>query len=81
VLSVTISDNVRIAANGRLVVPKAIRQAAGISGESRLSISVVDGEIRLVPAARNAERAQALFRKYVKRDFTAADFVATRERD
>jgi AbrB family looped-hinge helix DNA binding protein len=77
----SLREKVRVAENGRLVLPKAIREAAGIAGETRLSVRVEDGEIRLSPANRNVTRAQALYRKHVKRDFTSDDFLATRERD
>lgn len=75
------AENVRIAANGRLVLPKSIREAVGIDGEARLTVTVIDGEIRLSPTASNVARAQSLFRRYVKRDFTTDEFLADRERD
>ncbi len=77
----SLRDKVKVAENGRLVLPKSIRDAAGISGETRLSVRVEDGEIRLSPAERNVLRAQALYRKHVKHDFTSDEFLATRERD
>ncbi len=76
-----IEERVKIAGNGRLVLPKAVREAVGISGEARLSVRVENGEIRLVPVAANIAHAQALFRQHVKTDFTSDDFLAGRERD
>lgn len=75
------SEKVRIAENGRLVLPKAIREAAGIVGETRVSISVEDGEIRLTPASRSVTRAQALYRKHARKDISSEEFVASRDQD
>ncbi len=76
-----ISEKVRIAGNGRLVLPKPIREAAGILGETRVSISVEDGEIRLTPASRSVARAQALYRKHAKKEISSEEFVESREQD
>lgn len=40
---------------GRLVVPKAIREAAGISAGSELTIRVADGRIEIEPAPLEVE--------------------------
>jgi antitoxin component of MazEF toxin-antitoxin module len=72
---------VKIAEDGGLVLPKAVCEAAGIAGETRVSIRVEDGEVRLSPAERNVARAQELYRKHVKRDFTSDEFLATRDGD
>jgi AbrB family looped-hinge helix DNA binding protein len=74
-------EKVKIAENGRLVLPKAIRDAVGIDGEARLSVWVEGGEVHLAPVSRNVAKAQALYRKHVKQDFTSEDFLKTRERD
>ena len=75
------STKVRIADNGRLVLPKAVRQAAGISGETSLSVSVQNGEIVLSTPERGLERARQLYRKHLKKDISSDEFLATRERD
>ncbi len=76
-----IKEKVRIAANGRMVLPKALREAVGIEGETELVLTVRDGRIEISTIADRVREAQAMFRKYVKRDFTSDDFLATRERD
>ncbi|MBL8583891.1 MAG: AbrB/MazE/SpoVT family DNA-binding domain-containing protein [Rhizobiaceae bacterium] len=76
-----LSEKVRIAANGRLVLPKALRDAAGIKGETELVLTFKDGQIRISTIADRVRRAQELFRTYVKQDFSSDDFLATRERD
>ncbi len=77
----SIHQRVKIAANGRMVVPKALRDAVGIKGETDLVLSVEDGQIRISTVADRVRHAQELFRKAVKHDFTSDEFLATRERD
>lgn len=76
-----IKEKVKIAANGRMVLPKALREAVGIEGETELVLTVRDGHIEISTIADRVREAQAMFRKYVKRDFTSDDFLASRERD
>ncbi len=72
---------IKIGENGRLVIPKAVRQAAGITGETSLAVSVEDGEIRLSPPLHGLEKAREIYRKYATKDISSDDFLATRERD
>jgi len=74
-------EKVRIAANGRMVLPKALREAAGIVGETELVLTVRDGRIEISMIADRVREAQEMVRKYVKRDITSDEFLATRERD
>ncbi len=74
-------QKVKIAANGRMVLPKAVRDAIGIEGETELVLTIRDGQIRISTVADRVREAQELFRNAVKRDFTSDDFLATRERD
>lgn len=74
-------EKVRIASNGRLVLPKSLREAVGIKGDTELVLTLKDGRIEISTIADRVREAQALFRKYVKHDFSSDDFLATRERD
>lgn len=76
-----LTERARIAANGRMVVPKAIREAVGITGETDLLLTIQDGQIRISTLADRIREAQDIFRKSVKHPFTSDDFLATRERD
>lgn len=76
-----LSEKVKIAANGRMVLPKAMRDAAGIKGETALILTVEDGHIQISTIEQGVRRAQELFRKSVKHPFSSDDFLATRERD
>ena len=74
-------EKVRIAANGRMVLPKSMRDAVGIKGETELVLAIEDGKIQVSTVADRVREAREIFRKAVKRDFTSDDFLATRERD
>jgi AbrB family looped-hinge helix DNA binding protein len=74
-------EKVKIAANGRMVLPKAMRDAVGIKGEAELVLTIKNGQIQISTIADRVRRAQELFRKHVKRPFSSDDFLATRERD
>jgi len=70
--------DLRVGANGRLVLPKAVRQAMGLAGDTRL-IATLDGEeLRLTPIHHGARRAQALYRQHVTNDRSSDDFLAER---
>lgn len=76
-----LNEKVKIAANGRMVLPKSMREAVGIKGDTELVLTLKDGRIEISTIADRVREAQALYRKYVKHDFTSDDFLATRERD
>jgi len=44
-------DTVTLSSKGQLVIPKVMRDHAGVSSGSRLAVRYVDGEIRLRPLA------------------------------
>lgn len=70
--------DLRVGANGRMVLPKALRQAMGLSGDTKV-IATVDGdEVRLTPIHHGALRAQELYRQYAKNGRTVDDFLADR---
>lgn len=76
----SVQEKVRIAANGRMVLPKSLRDAVGIEGETELVLTIKDGQIRISTIADGVRRAQEIFRNLGK-PFTSDDFLATRERD
>ena len=70
--------DLRVGANGRMVLPKALRQAMGLAGDTKV-IATLDGEeLRLTPIHHGARRAQELYRQHVKNDQSADDFLADR---
>jgi AbrB family looped-hinge helix DNA binding protein len=76
-----LQETVKIAANGRMVLPKSMRDAVGITGETELVLTMENGQIRIATFADRVREAQEIFRKSVKRPFSSDDFLATRERD
>jgi AbrB family looped-hinge helix DNA binding protein len=72
---------VRVASNGRLVLPKAIRKALGLEDAGVVVISVVDDEVRLTSMAKNVAAAQAYYKAHVVRDYSTDDFLEDRRKE
>ncbi len=75
------SISVRLAPNGRMVLPKAARVALGLTGAGIVSLSVEGDEVKLTSMAANIKRAQALYREHVKNDRTSDDFLEERRQE
>ena len=73
--------NVRLAPNGRMVLPKAARAALGVTGAGVVSLSVEGDEVKLTSLASNVKRAQALYREQVKNGTSSDDFLEERRRE
>ena len=73
--------NVRLAPNGRMVLPKAARAALGVTGAGVVSLSVDGDEVKLTSMATNVKRAQALYRLHVKNDRSSDDFLEERRQE
>lgn len=70
--------DVKVAHNGRLVLPKIVREALGMSDGGTVVFSLEDGEVKLTSLEQSIKRAQDLYRKYATSDFTVDDFIAER---
>lgn len=77
----TKTHHVRVAANGRMVLPRAVRAALDLHGAATVAIAVVGGEARLVSASHSARRAQALYRRHATARSTVDAFLAERPRE
>ena len=73
--------DIKIASNGRMVLPAAVREALGLHGEGRLILAVDGDEVRLSPISRVVARVQGLYRDNVKNDATSDAFLKERRRD
>ncbi len=71
----------RVAANGRVVLPKAAREALGVTGAGVVSLSVDGDEVKLTSMASNVKRAQALYREHVKNGTSSDDFLEERRQE
>ena len=75
------SISVRLAPNGRMVLPKAARTALGLTGAGVISLSVDGDEVKLTSMASNIKRAQALYREHVTNDRSSDDFLEERRQE
>ncbi|HZL00516.1 MAG TPA: AbrB/MazE/SpoVT family DNA-binding domain-containing protein [Caulobacteraceae bacterium] len=57
--------NLKVAPNGRVVIPAEMRAALGMAGGGRLVARFVDGTVVLEPVEAAVRRAQALVGRYV----------------
>lgn len=73
--------NARIAANGRMVLPKAVRAALGVTGAGVVALSVEGDEVKLTSMASRIKHAQALYRQHAKGDYTVDDFLRERREE
>jgi bifunctional DNA-binding transcriptional regulator/antitoxin component of YhaV-PrlF toxin-antitoxin module len=73
--------DVRIAPNGRMVLPKSARTALGLTGEGVISLSVEGDEVKLSSMQANIKHAQALYRAHVKTDQSSDGFLADRREE
>ena len=73
--------DIRIADNGRMVLPKAARAALGVTGAGLLALTVEGDEVKLTSMANSLKRAQALYRRHVKDDQSSDDFLEERRRE
>ena len=75
------SIDLRVGANGRMVLPKVVRQALGLTGDTMVIATLDDGEVRLTPVHRGALEAQDLYAQHVTSGRTVDDFLDDRRRD
>lgn len=70
--------DIRVAENGRMVLPQTVRKAMGLKGDTKVILTLENDEVRLTPVAHGVARAQALYQKHVKAVRTTDDFLADR---
>ena len=75
------TTDVKIAANGRLVLPQSIREALGVKGEARLIATLEEGAVRLSPMSSAVEKARRLYRENVVNDASSDDFLKERREE
>ena len=72
------SMDVRVAPNGRMVLPRSVRDALGITGAGVIVLSVEGTEVKLTSMRQSIKLAQALYRKHATNDLSVDDFIAER---
>ncbi|MDQ2859324.1 MAG: AbrB/MazE/SpoVT family DNA-binding domain-containing protein [Pseudomonadota bacterium] len=75
------SIDVRVAPNGRMVLPRVVREALGVNGPSVVVLSLEGDEVKLTSARRGVARAQALYRANATADQSSDAFLAERRRE
>jgi len=75
------SMDIRVASNGRMVLPLSVRRAMGLQGETKVILTVEDDQVRLSPIGHGVSRAQALYRRHASDARTTDDFLDNREAD
>tara|TARA_R110000772_G_scaffold158266_1_gene269473 strand:- start:2498 stop:2755 length:258 start_codon:yes stop_codon:yes gene_type:complete len=68
----------KMAKNGRMVLPKSVREALGLPEGGTVVFSVEDGEIKLTSIQQSVKRAQEIYRQFAKEKFTVDDFITER---
>ena len=68
----------KVAHNGRLVLPKMVRETLGLTDGGTVVFSVEGGEVKLTSIQQSIKRAQALYRQYATDSLTVDDFIAER---
>ena len=68
----------KLASNGRLVLPKKVREALGITGSGTVVFSIDGDQVKLSSIQQSVRRAQDLYRLYATKDHTVDDFIAER---
>ncbi len=73
--------DLKVAANGRMVLPKSVREAMGLSGDTKVTAIVEAGGVRLVPIGHRVMRARELYLQAVKSPRTTEDFLRDRREE
>ena len=75
----TQSIDVKVAANGRMILPASVRKAMGLHGDAKVILTIEDDQVRLSPIGHGVSRAQALYREHAKQERTTDDFLTDRK--
>jgi bifunctional DNA-binding transcriptional regulator/antitoxin component of YhaV-PrlF toxin-antitoxin module len=72
------ATDVRVAPNGRMVLPRAARDALGVHGAGVVVVSVDGDEVKLTSIAKSIGHAQALYRAHATADQSSDAFLEAR---
>lgn len=73
--------DLRIAANGRMVLPKVVRDAMGLSGDAKVTLTIEGDSVRLEPLSYRVLRARELYHRSRKSTRTTEDFLRDRREE
>ena len=70
--------DIRVAGNGRMILPQSVRRAMGLNGEAKVILTLENDEVRLTPIGHGVARARALYRQHATARRTTDEFLADR---
>ena len=70
--------DIRVAGNGRMILPLSVRKAMGLHGDAKVILTIEDDQVRLSPIGHGVSRAKALYREHAKHDRTTDQFLTDR---
>ena len=70
--------DVRVASNGRLILPRAARDAMGLSGDTKVTLSIDGDVVRLEPLGHRVRRAREMYRAAIETPRTTEEFLRDR---
>lgn len=73
--------DIRIAANGRMVLPRLVRAALGVSGAGVVVLTVDGDQVKISTMEQSLKRAQSMYKSLATDDKSSDDFLAERRKD
>ena len=73
------SIDVKVASNGRMILPASVRKAMGLHGDAKVILTIENDQVRLSPIAHGVSRAQALYREHARQARSTDDFLTDRK--
>lgn len=75
----TQSIDIKVASNGRMILPASVRKAMGLHGDAKVILTIEDDQVRLSPITHGVSRAQALYREHARQARSTDDFLTDRK--
>ena len=74
----TQSIDIKVASNGRMILPSSVRKAMGLHGDAKVILTIENDQVRLSPIGHGVSRAKALYREHAKHARTTEQFLSDR---
>ncbi|MBB5717030.1 AbrB/MazE/SpoVT family DNA-binding domain-containing protein [Sphingomonas aerophila] len=74
----TQSMDIKVASNGRMILPSSVRKAMGLHGDAKVILTIENDQVRLSPIGHGVSRAKALYREHAKHARTTDQFLSDR---
>ncbi len=76
-----ITMDIKVAENGRMILPQSVRKAMGLQGEAKVILTLENDEVRLTPIGHGVTRARALYRQHARIERTTDEFLDDRREE